>query len=117
MSFNLFIDDVRDPYFRECRLSGVDPRIDWVVVRNSNEAKAAVLERGVMPDRMALDHDLGFVPGIGLDETPIFLRWLANEFWDGQAKIPEYTIHSANPVGVQRMMAFMESWKKSANLP
>lgn len=116
MSFNLFIDDIRDPHYRECLQSGVDPNLDWVIARTSEEAKAAVLEYGMMPDRLALDHDLGYVEGIGIDEVPKFLHWLANEFWDGQAKIPTYTIHSANSTGRLNMYSFMESWKKSVDL-
>lgn len=107
MTYNLFIDDIRDPHYRECRQSGVNPRLEWVIARTSEEAKKIVLERG-MPDRMALDHDLGCV-----DTVPKFLHWLAYEYFEDGMKIPEYTIHSANPVGANNMRSFMESWKKS----
>lgn len=119
MTYNLFIDDIRDPHYRECRQSGVNPRLEWVIARTSEEAKKIVLERG-MPERMALDHDLGYVEveqagelTFKVDEVPTFLKWLVNEFWNGSDKVPEYTIHSANPVGAQNMRAFMESWKKA----
>jgi len=54
MSYNLFIDDERNPeevfYLRRDEWYG----LDWVIARSSNEAWNIVKERG-LPDRMALD--------------------------------------------------------------
>ncbi len=111
MTYNLFIDDIRNPDWRECVLSGVDPDLEWVIVRNSLEAIDYVSKHG-MPERMALDHDLGYVND-RFDTVPNFLKWLANEYWNGTDPVPDYTIHSANPIGVENMRSFMDSWKKS----
>jgi hypothetical protein len=46
----------------------------------------------------------------------VFLRRLVNEVWDGEQPIPDYIVHSANPVGAQNIIAFMESWKRSRSL-
>jgi hypothetical protein len=43
----------------------------------------------------------------------VFLRRLVNEVWDGKAAIPDYQIHSANPVGSLNIRSFMDSWKRS----
>lgn len=112
--YNLFIDDLRMPQFAECIHSGVDPKLNWVIARSSEEAIKIVESRG-MPARMALDHDLGKVGG-ELDTVPKFLYWLAYHYWNGSEPIPAYTIHSANSVGSANMKSFMESWKKSENL-
>ena len=118
-SFNLFIDDLRLPTDREVLESGLNKDLTWTCVRNVQGAIWAITERGRMPDRIALDHDLGEEP---FTKEPItimeFLKYIAYEYWDGKAEsIPEYTIHSANPVGRENIKAFMESWKKIANLP
>lgn len=112
MSYNLFIDDMRKPHWSECVQTGCDPDLHWLIARSSREAKELVELRG-MPDRLALDHDLGFVPGVGDDHIFKFLHWLTRAYWKPGMKIPEYTVHSANPEGVKNIISFMESWKRS----
>lgn len=92
----LYIDDVRTP-----------PTTDFIVVRSSEEAICFIKQNG-WPTFMSLDHDLG-----GEDTTMVFLKRLVNEVWDGTTNPPDYTIHSANPVGSKNIESFMESWKKS----
>jgi hypothetical protein len=94
--YHLFIDDIRTP-----------PTDDWVVVRSSNEALAYVKNHG-MPAFISFDHDLG-----GDDTTMVFLRRLVDTVWNGDETPPDYTVHSANPVGKQNIISFMESWKRS----
>ena len=98
--YNLYIDDLRNPPADR----------DWVVCRSSQEALDLIMEIG-MPSFISFDHDLG-----GEDTTMIFLRRLVNEVWDGQTVIPDYQIHSANPVGVENIRSFMQSWKRSLSL-
>lgn len=90
----LFLDDLRD----------APP--DFTVARSTVEALQLVQNQ--WPTFMSLDHDLG-----GDDTTMVFLRRLVNEIWDGTQPIPEYVVHSANPVGRLNIISFMESWKKS----
>lgn len=90
----LFLDDLRD----------APP--DFTVARSTVEALQLVQTQ--WPVFMSLDHDLG-----GDDTTMVFLRRLVNEIWDGTQPIPEYVVHSANPVGRLNIISFMESWKKS----
>jgi hypothetical protein len=97
--WNLFLDDLRDP----------PPGREWVVCRSTEEALAAVAERG-MPVFASLDHDLG-----GDDTTMVFLRRLAAEHWDGRSPPPESTVHSANPVGKMNIISFMDSWRRSSS--
>lgn len=63
-----------------------------------------------MPSFISFDHDLG-----GDDTTMVFLRRLTDEEWDGVSPPPDYTIHSANPVGAQNIRSFMESWRRSVS--
>jgi hypothetical protein len=108
MTWFLFLDDLRNPVdagFRDSTARG------FVVARSTVEAIALVRDKG-MPKLMSLDHDLG-----GADTSMVFLRWLSREFWDGHMTVPEYHIHSQNPVGRQNIAAFMSSWHKSTKLP
>ncbi len=61
------------------------------------------------PDFMDLDHDLG-----GDDTAMVYLKWL--EEWTSinfPTYIPEYNVHSANPVGRDNIISYLESWRKS----
>ena len=70
-----------------------------------SEAKRFVNVLG-LPEFMDLDHDLG------KDETAMdFLKWLQTEYPDGP--IPEYNVHSENPIGKLNILSFIKSWKKS----
>ena len=100
MTYNLYLDDIRNPPADR----------DWLVCRSSQEALARIVENG-MPSFFSFDHDLGED-----DTTMVFLRRLVNEVWDGVSVPPEYQIHSANPVGVQNIRSFMDSWRKSMSL-
>jgi hypothetical protein len=82
----------------------------WTVARSTEAAKALVSERG-MPALMSLDHDLG-----GEDRAMDFLKWLANEYWDGVQAVPMFLVHSANPVGILNLASFMDSWRRSVSL-
>ena len=62
MSYNLFLDDQRNPedaYLDDSHVLLVDKsRInDWVIVRNY-EAFVSTIEKRGMPDRVSFDHDL-----------------------------------------------------------
>lgn len=81
-----------------------------MVARSTNEACWLVKVNG-MPSKMSLDHDLG-----GDDTTMVFLSWLAYEHWNGTEALPEYVVHSANPIGTQNISSFMESWRRSREL-
>ena len=118
MSYNLFLDDVRSPndswmsYVKELRY----PLFDWVVVRNFEEFKQEIDERGI-PAFVSYDHDLSEEhyspsmyggletyeeeikgsPGTGLDCAKYLISKL------DRALHPPYIIHSQNPVGKIRI--------------
>lgn len=101
----LFLDDLRIP--PETHAPSTEHPAFWTLAQSSEEAKELVRAKG-MPKFMSLDHDLG-----GDDTTMIFLRWLAYEYWNGTDPLPAYIIHSANPVGVENICCFMDSWERS----
>jgi len=118
MSYNLFIDDLRDPDHADCVRNGIDLTLDWVVVRSTLAARKVVLERG-MPLRLALDHDLGLRDGGIVDEVSEFLTWLILDYsfhYSDGFNIPSYTIHTSNPEGRKNLVSKMVSWKKMIEL-
>lgn len=106
--WQLFLDDIREPYYvyRDSEMPELHPD-RWTVARSTEEAKALILAKG-MPELMSLDHDLG-----GADTTMVFLNWLVREHWNGTTAIPKSRVHSANTVGATNIRAFMDSWRKS----
>jgi hypothetical protein len=95
MSYKLYIDDLRD-----CPEG-------FILARSSRDAMTIVELRG-MPEFISFDHDLG-----GEDSAMVFLKWLANTFDEPAFN---YTVHSANPVGKENIISFIESWKKSLHM-
>lgn len=104
MTYKLFIDDVREP----TEGGACWWKSDYIVARNVKEAIEIITEKGY-PQHMSLDHDLGE------DETVMeFLHWLAGNYYEEGP--PDYVVHSANPIGRDNIIAFMNSWDKSLNL-
>jgi len=100
--WSLFLDDVRDP---------AEP--GYTIARSSQEANELCAQQG-LPCFMSLDHDLG-----GEDNALVFLKSLY-ETWvslgEVVVNIPDYQVHSANPIGSKNIISFMESWKRSVTL-
>lgn len=94
MTFKLFIDDVREP-----------PDASWTLARCCSEAEMLVDDLG-MPDVMSLDHDLG-----DGETVMMFLRWLVEVHYEQGP--PTYSVHSANPMGRDNIVAYLESWRRS----
>ena len=92
--YKMFIDDARNP---------VDNT--FIVCRTSDEAIEYITQHG-WPCFMSLDHDLG-----GDDTVMCFLHKLYKI--RNNENIPDYVVHSANPIGTKNIIAFLESWKKS----
>ncbi len=76
----------------------------YVRATSTVEAIALVTEKG-LPSYMSLDHDLGNV-----DTTMDFLKWFVYIY--EAHSIPRYKVHSANPVGAQNIISFLESYRK-----
>lgn len=116
MSYNLFLDDVRQP----SDVTWTDiPDGPWSVVRNYADFVRAVENRG-MPDHISFDHDLAeehyqnqlggkFTEKTGLDCA----KWLTEHCMTFGYRLPAYSVHSMNPVGKERIKAFLESFKQN----
>lgn len=97
MDYELWIDDLKIP-----RVPNVDYLVCWA--RDIDQA-VYYIETFGMPSKLYLDHDLGDHATI-----MIFLKWLEPQYEEP----PPYEVISNNPVGRENIIAFMESWKRSA---
>jgi hypothetical protein len=104
MSYDLFIDDEREP--------PEDGR-QWKVVRSSSEAILLFHNMGV-PELISFDHDLG-----GDDTSQRYVDWIIGLCLDlidigvdpKFIKFPRnYVIHSQNPVGAKAIDQKMKSF-------
>jgi hypothetical protein len=100
MKYNLFLDDTRDPntFLNDTRT--------WVVVRNYNQFVEIITKQG-LPEFISFDHDLAdehygkiidydnFQEKTGYDCA----KWLIEYCMKMDQPLPEWQIHSMNPVG------------------
>jgi hypothetical protein len=114
-SWNLFIDDLRDPsYVKDGR--------EYKLAR-SVAAALELISRNGLPAHIAFDHDLGWqdlptikgsflfaAPAKG-EEAPsgmVLAKWLVENDLDGHHVIPEdftWSVHSSNPTGAANIDA------------
>lgn len=144
MTYCLFLDDERN--LNDVTWVNLPSKInnDWKVVRNFNEFTLCIASYG-MPKFVAFDHDLAdchyavmqkeveasrhtaFVDDEhgGLNLTFDYgpektgydcAKWLADYCADNQLKLPDYVVHSLNPVGRQRIEAYLDNAKVHLNL-
>lgn len=113
--YSLYLDDIRIPDYEFHKLnaklslkSGNKNPYKLRIARSSEQAKE-IIKRYGMPSFISFDHDLG-----GEDTSIVFLRWLTEHYFD--LNIPEYVVHSANPIGKDNLISIMNSWKKAKEI-
>ncbi len=124
----LFLDDIRQP--KDACYIVLNPKIywedDWVVVKNYVEF-CSWIKRNGLPDIVSFDHDLADIhyevdfndwndntsEQLGVEETGLdCAKWLANYCLDNGFKLPEYHVHSANPVGKKNIKSYLDNASK-----
>jgi len=108
MTYKLFIDDERFPPWKE--------EGEWIIARSSAEAIEIYVTKGP-PTLISFDHDLG-----GEDTSMLFIQWWINHYIDSiergvdkkylRVMLPEWTVHSQNPVGASNITMTMRSFLK-----
>jgi hypothetical protein len=101
MSWKLWLDDQYD----EPDMPFRHPPKGFVPARSSSEAMVLIEDKG-LPSFISFDHDLG-----GDDDSSKFVTWMSNSYYS--YPVPDYQIHSANPVGGANIRSKMETWRKS----
>jgi hypothetical protein len=125
-TYNLFLDDVRQP--GEAFLYKHDSRyvdLEWVVVKSYPEFVDEISERylkGELPELISFDHDLGHEEESIDMTTPDYndfgerngyhcAKWLIDFCIDKDTFLPKYLIHSMNPVGNKNILSLLKSFE------
>jgi len=125
--YRLFLDDERNPknviWVQDVCYNG-----SWRIVRNYNEFVAAI-EMYKLPSFISFDHDLADVHyssmlkecdgeknvDYGPEKTGFdCAKWLIEYCMDNNTEVPEYAVHSMNPIGAKRIRDYIEGYKKNA---
>ncbi|HLV50533.1 MAG TPA: cyclic-phosphate processing receiver domain-containing protein [Flavobacterium sp.] len=91
---NLYLDDLRSV-----------PQ-GFIGVRSYAEF-VTYIETNGLPDFISFDHDLGLQES-GFDCA----KWLVNYCLDHKVKLPDFTVHSQNPVGKKNIESLLNNLKK-----
>jgi hypothetical protein len=113
MSYNLFIDDCRDPI--DVKWGTIGQRRlyreeEWLIARNWLDVLELVISLG-FPQLISFDHDLGECQETGHD----IAKRLCAMVLDG-VELPEnftFLVHSKNPVGAANIRNYMEAFLNS----
>ena len=101
--FSLYLDDVRTPISE-----------DWAVVRNYDEFVAHIKMNGLESyEVISLDHDLGNESKSGYDAA----KWLVAESMISKIPLPQIYVHSANPVGADNIIRYINNYSMNCQLP
>jgi hypothetical protein len=126
--YYLFLDDIRYPN----QITWIDlPLYNWTIARNYKEFVELIKTRG-LPNAISFDHDLSiehhpFSEENGGIPNPTTIpydrysektgyhcaKWLVDYCLDNNLSLPEYYIHSFNPIGKQNIRALLENFKKN----
>ncbi len=117
--YNLFLDDFRDPqeaYDYKADNDYLD--LEWIVVR-SYSAFVQMIEQKGLPEIISFDHDLTleFYKGEeSYDQLNVktgyhCAQWLVEFCKSKHLPIPEYKIHTMNPLGEMNIRNVLEDVK------
>jgi hypothetical protein len=109
MTWNLFIDDERNPRDVTWGSPEFYWRFPWTIARTLNEVQELIAMYG-FPDFVSFDHDLGKDEPTGKD----IANWLINYDMDNdRGSIPadfRFFVHSKNPIGKQNIEGILNEY-------
>lgn len=126
MSYYLFLDDLRNPSDVTWCIHFPKDRASWVVVRNYKQFCNHITEHG-LPEFISFDHDLAeehyhdptdelkkfdYKEKTGYDCA----KWLCDFCQKNKCRVPNYTVHSMNPVGAKNIDTYIKNFKSFLNL-
>lgn len=95
MKINLYLDDLRQTPSGFARVYDYDEFVSFILTNG-------------MPDFISFDHDLG-LGKTGFDCA----KWLVEYCLDNQVSLPEFFVHSQNPVGKENIEGLLNNFRKS----
>jgi len=124
MTKNLFLDDIRIPstvktYMPELGGDYFDAK--WTIVRNYGEFVGHIETNG-LPNMISFDHDLADVGYDSETYTETFTyqektgfdcaKFLVDYCIDNNLQVPNFVVHSQNPVGNKNIEGLLNNFKK-----
>ena len=115
----LWLDDIRNPfvikewiytiqYLKAEYLEIDDEECEVHWVKRQSEFENYIKENG-LPDLISFDNDLGIGNGEGYDCA----KWLVKYCMDNNAQLPQWYVHSSNPVAKENINKLLENFKKN----
>lgn len=104
----LLIDDLRNfkPEYMEGFSSG-----ELFTARNSVEGLQVLENNTGHYIAIFLDHDLGFVEGIGVDSIMPVVDYMCKKSHEGEpVKVETVYVHTSNPVGAKNIISALEHY-------
>ena len=77
----------------------------YIGIRSYTEFVAYITDKG-LPDFISFDHDLGLEES-GYDCA----KWLVNYCLDYDLRLPQFNVHSQNPVGKINILSLLNNFK------
>lgn len=136
MTYKLFLDDYRNPVqcvtYMHTRIGKKNPiylEAGWIICRNFECFKNSIIEYG-LPEFISFDHDLAESHyGINFDDWALdpslaealedtgydCALWLVDYCRSRKLKIPDFAVHSMNPVGAERIFSLLTRSKREFN--
>jgi hypothetical protein len=117
MTWNLFLDDERNPEdvtWAPWQVREKYRNEKWVICRNLYEVVIAVRTRG-MPSYISFDHDLGQDEPTGHDVAKHIVDWDMN---DKHYPLPDnfdFYVHSQNPIGKANIEGLLNNYLRIIN--
>jgi hypothetical protein len=126
----LFLDDIRIP--KDCANGLVPSQLNkfywednWIIVRSYNEFVKWILDND-LPEFISFDHDLAdihYTMDFSKDSNQQMTektgydcaKWLANYCMEKNKLIPQYVVHSQNPIGKVNIQSYLENFKRFIN--
>lgn len=119
MSYYLFLDDIRNP--SDVLWAELPRDQAYDIVRDYHEFVSHIMRNGV-PSFVAFDHDLGDEYYEEDNDNVLELsgydcaKWLV-EYCDEIGRMfPKYIVHSMNPIGRERIDAYIVNARKHLNI-
>ena len=121
--YYIFLDDERFP--KHVKWTQI-PDLPWTIIRDYNNFKALIELKGYLPEFITFDHDLALQHYANLcnSETDYskytektgydYAKWLIEYCQINNFKIPDYTVHSLNPIGAKNIISILENYKQHA---
>ncbi len=124
MDYNLFLDDIRTPESAAHHVYWKDVPVylknRWEIARNYDEFVKMIQEKG-LPKIVSFDHDLAAIhydpatwsTGFEYSEKTGMdcAKWLVEYCLDNKLKLPQFYVHSQNPVGRENIKRFLHNFK------